>query len=138
MSESHYDESRNIRKKPKSLSNRSGLTFSVGRVHRILRHGHYAPRIGVGAAVYLTAALEYLTAEILELAANAASKHGRARISPRYILLAVKNDDELERMLRDAIIAKGGVLPRIPLKLLKKKTVNDNTKTNEETMSQEY
>ena len=58
--------------KAKSRSSRAGLQFPVGRVHRFLRKGNYAARVGAGAPVYLAAVLEYLTAEILELAGNAA------------------------------------------------------------------
>lgn len=55
-----------------SRSAKAGLTFPVGRVHRLLRKGNYAQRVGSGAPVYLTSVLEYLAAEILELAGNAA------------------------------------------------------------------
>ena len=55
------------RSKAKSRSSRAGLQFPVGRVHRILRKGNYAPRIGSGAPVYLAAVLEYLSAEILAI-----------------------------------------------------------------------
>ncbi|CAF89506.1 unnamed protein product, partial [Tetraodon nigroviridis] len=55
------------RAKAKSRSSRAGLQFPVGRVHRLLRKGNYAQRVGAGAPVYLAAVLEYLTAEILEL-----------------------------------------------------------------------
>merc|ERR1711928_162298 len=58
--------------KSKSRSNRAGLQFPVGRVHRLLRKGNYAKRVGAGAPVYLAAVMEYLAAEILELAGNAA------------------------------------------------------------------
>lgn len=68
-----------VKTKKKTRSKRSGLNFPVGRVHRILREGNYAPRVGVGAAVYLTAVLEYLSAEILELAAKAAQDNGKSR-----------------------------------------------------------
>ena len=61
-----------IRKSAKSQSARAGVTFPVGRIHRLLRKGNYAERVGAGAPVYLAAVLEYLTAEILELAGNAA------------------------------------------------------------------
>ncbi|XP_072279293.1 histone H2A type 1-like [Pyxicephalus adspersus] len=60
------------RAKAKTRSSRAGLQFPVGRVHRLLRKGNYAERVGAGAPVYLAAVLEYLTAEILELAGNAA------------------------------------------------------------------
>lgn len=56
----------------KSRSTRAGLQFPVGRVHRLMRKRNYAQRIGAGAPVYLIAVMEYLTAEILELAGNAA------------------------------------------------------------------
>lgn len=58
--------------KSKTRSSRAGLQFPVGRVHRFLRKGNYANRVGAGAPVYMAAVMEYLTAEILELAGNAA------------------------------------------------------------------
>ena len=58
--------------KGRSRSNRAGLQFPVGRIHRFMRKGRYSERIGAGAPVYMAAVLEYLVAEILELAGNAA------------------------------------------------------------------
>ena len=83
--------------KAKSRSSRAGLQFPVGRVHRFLRKGHYADRIGSGAPVYLAAVLEYLSAEILELAGNAARDNKKHRIIPRHLQLAVRNDEELNK-----------------------------------------
>lgn len=105
-----------------SRSAKAGLTFPVGRVHRFLRKGNYAQRIGAGAPVYLAGVLEYLTAEILELAGNAARSHHKTRIIPRHIMLAVRYDDELSKLLGHVIIAQGGVKPGIEDDLKKKKS----------------
>eukprot|EP00058_Branchiostoma_floridae_P010032 XP_002595520.1 hypothetical protein BRAFLDRAFT_69074 [Branchiostoma floridae] len=61
-----------IRSKARSRSARAGLQLPVGCVHRFLWNGNYAERIGAGAPVYLAAVLEYLAADVLELAGNAA------------------------------------------------------------------
>nr|XP_020491790.1 late histone H2A.2.2-like [Labrus bergylta] len=105
-----------------SRSSRAGITFPVGRIHRLLKKGHYANRIGNGAAVYLGAVLEYLTAEILELAGNACRDNKKQRIAPRHILLAVKNDEELNKLLAGVTMSEGGVIPNIQAVLLPKKT----------------
>ncbi|XP_073724327.1 histone H2A-like [Misgurnus anguillicaudatus] len=112
------------RAKAKTRSSRAGLQFPVGRVHRLLRKGNYAERVGAGAPVYLAAVLEYLTAEILELAGNAARDNKKTRIIPRHLqlALAVRNDEELNKLLGRVTIAQGGVLPNIQAVLLPKKT----------------
>ena len=111
-----------VRAKGKSRSSRAGLQFPVGRLHRLLRKGHYAQRIGAGAPVYLSAVLEYLSAEILELAGNAARDNKKTRIIPRHLQLAIRNDEELNKLLSGVTIAQGGVLPNIQSILLPKKT----------------
>ncbi|PWA73242.1 histone H2A 6 [Artemisia annua] len=110
------------RKKAVTKSVKSGVLFPVGRIARFLKKGRYAKRTGSGAPVYLGAVLEYLAAEVLELAGNAARDNKKTRINPRHLLLAVRNDDELGKLLSGVTIASGGVLPNINPVLLPKKS----------------
>jgi len=112
-------------KKTKSRSARAGLQFPVGRIHRLLKKGRYAERVGSGAPVYLAAVIEYLSAEILELAGNAARDNKKTRINPRHLQLAIRNDEELNKLLANVTIAQGGVLPNIQAILLPKKSSAD-------------
>ena len=103
-----------------SRAAKAGLQFPVGRIARFLKNGRYAERVGAGAPVYLAAVLEYLAAEVLELAGNAAKDNKKSRIVPRHIQLAVRNDEELSKLMGKTTIASGGVLPNINVYLLPK------------------
>ena len=109
-------------KKSTTSSAKAGLQFPVGRIGRYLRAGKYASRMGAGAPVYLAAVLEYMAAEVLELAGNAARDNKKSRIIPRHITLAVRNDEELNKFLSGVTVAAGGVLPNIHSVLLPKKS----------------
>jgi len=99
-------------KQRSSQSVRAGLTMPVARLHRIIKeHCHF--RVGVGAPVYAGAVLEYLIAEILELAGNAARDNKRIRIIPRHLMLAVRNDEELNKIHHNVIISAAGVIPSL-------------------------
>lgn len=99
------------KKKGKSTSRsaKAGLQFPVGRIARYLKKGGFSKRTGGGAPVYMAAVLEYLCAEVLELAGNAARDNKRSRIVPRHIQLAVRNDEELNKLFGGTTIAAGGV-----------------------------
>merc|ERR1712007_74775 len=108
--------------RPMTKAARAGLQFPVGRIARFMKQGRHAERVGAGAPVYLAAVLEYIAAEVLELAGNAAKDNKKTRIIPRHLQLAIRNDEELSKYLGDVTIASGGVLPNIHQQLLPKKS----------------
>lgn len=115
------------RAKVKSRFSR-GLQFPVGRIFRLLRKGSYVERVGAGAPGYLAAVLEYIMAEILELAGNASRDNKKTRLIPRHLQLAIRNDEELYKLLGGVTIAQAGVLPKIQPALLPRKTESHHHK----------
>ena len=111
-----------------SRSAKAGLQFPVGRMARFMKKAKVASRVGAGAPVYMAAVLEYLTAEVLELAGNAARDNKKTRINPRHIQLAVRNDEELNKLMGGVTIASGGVLPNVHAALLPTKTAEKKEK----------
>ncbi|EAZ04610.1 hypothetical protein OsI_26759 [Oryza sativa Indica Group] len=125
-------------KKPVSRSVKAGLQFPVGHIGRYLKKGRYTQRVGIGAPIYLAAEaspIVYLflyqsfqpsmvnrdlLMKVLELAGNMAWDNKKNRIIPRHVLLAIRNDDELGKLLAGVTIAHGGVLPNINPVLLPK------------------
>uniref|UniRef100_F7FQZ2 Histone H2A n=1 Tax=Ornithorhynchus anatinus TaxID=9258 RepID=F7FQZ2_ORNAN len=107
----------------RSRSSRAQLRFSVSLVDRFLRRGRYSRRVAEGTPVFLAAVLEYLTAELLELAGHTAGAHRRQRIAPVHLRQAVRDDPELDRLFGDIVSSPGAGLPRLHSALLKPWTV---------------
>jgi len=61
----------------------------------------------------------------------------KTRIIPRHVQLAIRNDEELNKLLSNVTIAQGGVLPNIHSNLLPKKS-GTAKKEGTEAVSQEF
>ena len=106
-------KSKSAARKPVSASKRADVTFPVGRLCRLLKTGKYSDRIGQGAGVFMAAVLDYLCEEILDMAAEHCQKAKKMTLQPRHIQLAIRSDEELNKVMCEAMIANGGVVPSI-------------------------
>merc|ERR1712098_100186 len=86
-------------KKNTTRSERAGVVFPVGRVNRMMKQGRFAKQLGAGGAVFMAAALNYLTSEILELAGEITAEKKKTRITPQHIQLAIHGDEELTKLM---------------------------------------
>ena len=93
---------------PVSNNTRAGTIFPVGRCNRYLKTGRYAERVGGSAGVFMAAVLEYITAELCELAGNVCTESGRKQIMPKHINLGVRHDEELAKLMTMTTISSGG------------------------------
>nr|CUT18440.1 gH2A.2 [Lilium davidii var. unicolor] len=94
-------------------SEKAAIQFPVSRIAHFLKRGRYCRRLGATAPVYLAAVLENLVAEVLELAANMTERHKRKVIKPRHILLAVRQEVEVNKLFHGVTISQSGVIPKI-------------------------
>mmetsp|Transcript_24894 Transcript_24894/g.49548 ORF Transcript_24894/g.49548 Transcript_24894/m.49548 type:complete len:131 (+) Transcript_24894:183-575(+) len=96
-----------------TMSQRHGLLFPCARIKRYLKRAKPCgrTRVSENAACYLAAVLEYLAAEILELAGNHARDHKKGRITPKHIKLAIHNDEELKVLIggKDVYMQEAGL-----------------------------
>ncbi|KAM6143221.1 histone H2A-Bbd type 1-like [Erethizon dorsatum] len=89
------------RKQAVSRSTRAQLQFPVSRVERCLREGGYAQRLASSTPVFLAGVLEYLTANILELAGREAHHKLKKRITPQHLERTLENNKQLRPLLGD-------------------------------------
>ncbi|CAE7476275.1 HTA1 [Symbiodinium necroappetens] len=109
------------KKAPVRTEYKAGLCFPVAKVRNLLRESGYG-RVSQDASIYLTGVMEYVVAEILELAGNTVKEQKKQRIIPRNIQLAIRNDEELNKYMANVTIKSGGVIPNIHTVLMPQKT----------------
>ncbi len=63
-----------------------------------MRCNQYCQRISADAPVFLAAVLEYLCAELLEAVGEECMYNEKKRIYPRHFELAIRKDDEFNRL----------------------------------------
>ena len=100
-------KSRSGKSKGVSHSKKAGTMFPVGRLNRMIKQGRYSARTGRSAGVFMAAVLEYVTAELLELAGNICLERKKKLITPKDINIGMRGDEELQKLMANASIAAG-------------------------------
>ena len=103
-----------------SRSVASGLQYDVDQIGALMCQTT-SMVVGQGAAVYLSAVMEYMTAEALELGGNAAREKNKSWIIPRHMQFVFRSDEELNKFTSGITIMSGGVLPNIDAVLFPRK-----------------
>lgn len=111
-----------IKSKKTTKTSKAGLIFAIPRVENIIRN-NFNGRVSETAPIYLTAILEYISSELLELSGNATRDNKKIIIQPKHLMMAIENDIELKYLAKavDFVVLGGGVLPHIHPILLKSK-----------------
>lgn len=101
-------------KRKTSRRTRTKLLFPAYRVRQFLYDGYYTNRIGQTVPDALAAIIQYLITEILSLSGQMAMKFKSHQIQPHHIVLFIRLNDQLYKLLTHVIFAQGAVVPTIP------------------------
>lgn len=105
-----YKEEQSKMKKMKSKQGKAELIFPIPRCRRYLKKHTQNPKCDHKSAVFMAAVMEYLVAEVVELSGNVAHEHKRRTLKPRDIMVACKNDEEINRLIgQNIIFGRAGV-----------------------------
>lgn len=96
----------NLKRRRITRSARAGLQFPVGRIDRLLHKKRYILRVAAGAPIYLTAVMEYLAAELIEISGEEAQANHKKLITPRHLRMALRNDKDFMEMVSDGTITR--------------------------------
>ena len=110
------------RKKPNTDNHqRFGLVFAPSRCSRYMRERRLSKGNSPSSGIFMAGVLEYLSSELLELAGACCLEHKKKQIAPKHIQMAIRNDDELAKLMAHMVISDGGFKSHIESFLMPKK-----------------
>ena len=89
-----------------SINQVCDLCFPVNRFASSLRKGRFADKVSKKAAIMMTAVIEYLTADLLEMSSMVAIENKKQRITPAIIIEAMRSDNDLTSLFKSKLIVK--------------------------------
>ena len=92
---------------------RAGLIVAPSKCSRMMKKMRLSARFGSGGGVFMAGVLQYLMSEILELSGEVCLAKGKQRLAPRHMQLAIRGDEELNKMFAMTQISSGGSINNI-------------------------
>ena len=92
----------NVRKRM-TIEKRAGLVFSVARIERAMTDRSSLLRKSIPAAIYLTATIEYLVAEVLSYTVELVFNRKKRIITPNDIFDSIHNDEGLDSLFSNKL-----------------------------------
>jgi len=96
-----------------SKSQKAGLVFPVARINRFLKKNTTLKRVGSSAPIYMTAVIEYIVNEIIEIAGNITSDASRKTVSPEDLVKALRGDKDLAKLFNCQSVFVGDKLNKV-------------------------
>lgn len=117
-------------------SKRAEISFPVGRIKRYMKEYDPGRRYSMKSAVYMATVLEYLMAEVFDIAVPHIKPTKKRIIKPKHIRHGIETDPEFKKLLGDVILPEGGVYPHINKFLFEtrptRKVTNEQNEHHEE------
>lgn len=92
---------------------KAGLTMPPSRINRAMKSRSGLKRVGGTAPIYMAAVLEYITAEVLEVASNSTAGSKRKRVTPEDVSIALRSDPDLQKVCSGVALYTGDKLEEI-------------------------
>ena len=99
---------------------KAGRTVPPSRVNRAMKLRSGLKRVGGTAPVYMAAVMEYVAAEILEVACNSTANAKRKRVTPEDISIALRSDADLQKVCGGLALYTGDRLESVAKALVPK------------------
>jgi histone H2A len=107
---------RGVAKQPLNKKRNEKIYRTFYPVHKVRKELNM--KCNLTAVTFLASVVEYMISEIVELSTNCAIDQKKKSICPRHVMLAIRNDEELETFFKGVTFTSSGSLVQVHQNLL--------------------
>jgi len=86
-----------------------GLIFPSHKVLKMLQKAEISSDLDGNSGVFLTGVLEYMAAELLDMASEVTVARKKRVIKPTHIKIAIKGDEEMSCFMKNVCLRNSGI-----------------------------